>query len=504
MTEVTFDFPTKNSRIGKVFIVRDILALNREVYAEHDEKHSDVVTHFEGLEEKEFHYSLLWHTGELQESIVTHLDDLFNALRHYILVNVHEGMSGCADYAVYYTDKSIDEIIAEYNKKHEDKPVNSIYDLICKYSIFHRNCREEMEVKDIARLYTMFHETMSGYYELPPLLLTEEETKNVIKLLKSNGVAKLTDDKFALVKFAHRISEALKLMYRASPDFRANFERIIKELKSPELYYYYKWMLERYEIWLNDYVGLVAEANNNYSVFHFSAGNPDTVIEVKLPKMRRRNIQVYRGTESKYKFMNMITTGKFAIYHSRTEDKDVAYLEQDDIVNCYERYRDIVHQPAVISKDFFDKFQSRLMNSRLGDLLFFDFTRFAKYTTEELKRFANNEIPEEVVEGGYHHSGEENIAQSEWNRYINNTDDITEENTAKLQIINGHIDRIAINHTDYFFLVPASVDIDEVVIYHPEHGTLKLSSWHLDDKNVKIPTMYLVRRVPYIEAEHGD
>ena len=422
MEVIVFKYPTKNQRIGKVFIVKNIVEIAGK------------------------RYNLLWHTGELKEPKVF---DIFDVLDYYDIVIVHTGMSGCSDFALYHFEESKEGFVRKYNEEKQSKVPRTFNDIPYEY------------IKKNKKVYAVFHETMSGYFVLPPLLLTEEETKSIIELFSKHAVPETTEDEFAQMRFNKPLTRALKALCRTSSIVRTHFEEIIKELRFPELFFFWTWMRERYNIWLTETIGLTVSSGDNFAVFHFGIGNPETEIKMKLPKIRKRNIKVFRARNE-----NVILTPKFMVMHKTYKDKDVVYITDDGIVHCLERYREYIHAPAIISAEFLDQYRYLLLDYRLGDLLFIEVP----------------EISEEVLKA----------------EVVQKTEDASLEHLEKLQILNGEIKQ----ESSAIFITAKDIELPDIVLYHPEHGMLELRSFNEDNEGNKVPAVYVVRRVPYIRAGH--
>jgi len=422
MEVITFKYPTKNWRIGRVFIIKNIVEI------------------------AERKYNLFWHSGELKEPRVF---DIFDVLDYYDVVIVHTGMSGCQDFALYHFEESKEDFAKKYCEERQLKVPRAFHDVPYEY------------IKKNKKIYAIFHETMSGYYKLPPLLLTKEETKSIIELFSRHAVLETTEDEFAQMRFNKPLTEALKALCRTSFTVRTHFEEIIKELRFPELFFFWTWMRERYSIWLTETIGLIASSGDNFAVFHFGTGNPETEIKMKLPKIRRRNIKIFKARDE-----SVILTPKFMIVHRTYKDKDVAYITDNGIVHCLERYKEYIHTPAIISAEFFDQYRYLLLDYRLGDLLFIEVP----------------EVSEEVLKA----------------EVVQKTEDASSEHLEKLQILNGEIKQ----EGNAIFITVKDIELPDIVLYHPEHGMLELRSFNEDNEGNKVPAVYVIRRVPYIRAGH--
>ena len=129
-------FDTRNQRIGKLVLITNLFKI--------DEYYPDKSPRWYGV--------LFTTNGELKNSMLS--DDLiFDLLEYYQRKTIYTGLSGCADIEVLWTPLTREE--------------------------FSKQSDEEME-KSMTH-YTVYHITTSGYYELPPLLLTEEEYNRFLK-----------------------------------------------------------------------------------------------------------------------------------------------------------------------------------------------------------------------------------------------------------------------------------------------------------------------------------
>jgi hypothetical protein len=278
--------------------------------------------------------------------------------------------------------------------------------------------------------------TAAGWISFKPVLRVREEDINVEQMRKELRLEErellyllLDEHKVAL------LTKFIAAMTETSPLLRENVHRFIENLDLG-VWTHIKPLLHTF---VSNKVYWVDKARIAFEPFSFKAEFELGKIKFKVTKARP---EIYRLSD--YDNVTVVKLGKKRkIYIVDGGERVSVYYELPHVVYAYEQFRDRLHPPALLDPQYFKQNMENLFKSRLGDILF----------------IPSESAPSEAKETVF----------PEW--------------VGKLRVLQG---RVTANGNHYY------VEHDsDVVLYHPEHGTLTLPAG-----------VYRVERVQYLRAGH--
>jgi hypothetical protein len=278
--------------------------------------------------------------------------------------------------------------------------------------------------------------TAAGWISFEPVLRVREEDINADQLRKNLTLEErellyllLDEHKVAL------LTKFIAAMVETSSLLRENIHGFIENLDLG-VWTHLKPLLHTFA---SNKVYWVDRACITFIPFSFRAQFELGKIKFKVTKARPETFGL-----AEYDNVNVVKLGKRKIYVVDSGERVSVYYELPSIVYAYEQYRDQLHPSALLSPQYFKQNMESLFKRRLGDILF---------------------IPSESA------PSEAKVEQlPDW--------------AGKLRVLQG----LVVAAGDSYYVQSSDSD---VVLYHPEHGTLTLPAG-----------VYRVERVQYLREGH--